>query len=676
MNWIKKNGSLLRMSISILIVLFMEAISILESVDVLSSENFLNSPILGLSLFLVTLGLTGYIFMFSFFEGIYKAIAKKPREGSIFGIDGLATLSIIIAFAYSLLQLIYHFSQDFEIDHYFFDVAASLCAFGYIGKFVEEKIEDRSSEAMKDLVSISPVEAEIHDINTKTTRMIPVSELKFNDIVLVKKGAKISADGIVVEGKSYVDQAVITGEENPVYKEDNSSVIAGTMNLSNDLLIRVQKNHEDSMISEIIKVVQETQKTKPKVQKLADTIANIFIPIIFSITIGVFLLSWFTSYQYEIFGSLKSTGNNFFDSANIAILTLVIACPAGFILSTPLAVLVGSTKAAKLGILYKRSDVFERVKKVNAICFDKTGTLTMGKPQVVAVYGPESNLEIIMSAEKQISHPVATSIVDYCYDNNLHSELKLDVEEVLGFGVKTFYKEKSFHIGSKKYMDKLNLDTSKIDSEVDWTNNASATRVYFSDEKEVFNLILVKDQIRSSAKKVIEKLRKRGIEVFLITGDNEQAATEVANQLGIKNFFANVLPNEKLDYVKKIQKDYKKVAFVGDGVNDAPALVGADLSMAMGSGTSIAIDSADITLVNSDIASIDIALQISNKTLRNIYENFAFAILYNLITIPLAAIGLFLFVPAVAPLLGALSDVIVAGNSWRLKFFNPIKIKD
>lgn len=676
MNWIRRNISFLRMIISIIIVIFMEVISVTESLGGIKSDHFLNSPILGLILFLITLFLTGYIFMLSFFDGIWRFISKKNREGSIFGIDGLATLSIIIAFTYSLFQLTYHYAFNFKIDHYFFDVAASLCAFGYIGKFVEEKIEHRSSEAMRDLVSISPVEASIYDITNKDTRKVHVSELKFNDIVLVKKGEKISADGIIIEGKSYVDQAVITGEENPVYKEDNSSVIAGTTNLSNDILIRVQKIHEDSMISEIIKVVQETQKTKPKVQKLADRIANIFIPIIFAITIGIFCLSWFTSYQYEIFSSLKSTGNRFFDSSNIAILTLVIACPAGFILSTPLAILVGSTKAAKLGILYKKSDVFERVKKVNAICFDKTGTLTIGKPQVIATYGPSSNLEIIMSAEKQINHPVATSIVDYCYDNNLHSDIKLDIEEVLGFGLKTIYKNKEYHIGSKKYMEKLNLDTFTIDSEVDWDNNASATRVYFADNNEVYNLILVKDQIRSSAKKVIEKLRKKSIEVFLITGDNEHAAKEVANQLGIKNFFSNVLPNEKLNYVKKIQKDYKKVAFVGDGVNDAPALVGADLSMAMGSGTSIAIDSSDITLVNSDITSIDIALQISNKTLRNIYENFAFAILYNFITIPLAAIGLFLFVPAVAPLLGALSDVIVAGNSWRLKFFNPSKIKD
>ena len=600
--------------------------------------------------------------VFIFGQSFFKNAIKLAKHGQA-NMDTLVSLSTGIAFLFSVFNT---FFADFWLKrgltpHVYFETAAVVILFILLGKLLEERAKSNTSEAIKKLIGLQPKTVTV--LRNETELIIKIEEILIGDSVLVKSGEKIAVDGMVTEGYSFVDESMINGEPIPVEKNKDDQVFAGTINQKGSFSFIAQKVGSDTLLAHIIKMVQEAQGSKAPVQKLVDKIAGIFVPVVLITSIITFCI-WF------IFG-----GSNGVNQGLMAMVTvLVIACPCALGLATPTAIMVGVGKGAENGILIKDAEGLELTQKIDAVILDKTGTITIGKPEVVDViwFNDADELKsILMAMEERSEHPLAFSIVQ---------KLKLDLtkaaqienfESLTGKGIKASVNGITYFAGSAGLMESISISTERTEIKT-WISKAY-TLIYFASATELLAIYAVSDQIKKSSKEAIQELKNLGIEVYMLTGDGESAAKAIALEVGLLNYKFNVLPSDKSNFIKQLQSEGKKVAMVGDGINDAQALAQADVSIAMGKGSDIAIDVAKITLISSDLGKIPQAINLSKQTVKIIKQNLFWAFIYNIIGIPIAAgilypLNGFLLNPMIAGAAMALSSVSVVSNSLRLKF--------
>lgn len=595
-----------------------------------------------------------------FFVGAYKQ--AKHRSANM---DTLVAVSTGTAYLYSVFVTLFpHFFHARGIHpHVYFEAAGIIIAFILLGKLLEEKAKGNTSSAIKKLMGMQPKTVTVIQYNEQ--KQIPVSQVMQGDTLLVKPGERIAVDGEVVSGKSYVDESMISGEPIAVSKEKGKKVFAGTINQKGSFRFRAEKVGSDTVLAQIIKMVEEAQGSKAPVQKMVDKIAAVFVPVV----IGIAVLSFIT---WNIFG-----GDNAFTQGLVAFVTvLVIACPCALGLATPTAIMVGIGKGAEQGILIKDAESLELAKKINTIILDKTGTITQGRPSVTDLkwFVESGELQnILFSIEKSSEHPLADAIVDYLKKESSFVENIL-IENISGQGIQGSYKGENYYIGNQVLIRSRGISVPEnIQNELNQRLDKAQTVVLFTDESQVLAIIAISDPIKPTSQKAIDELHKDGIKVYMLTGDNEQTARAVAGELGIDQYRANVLPSEKADFVKELQQQGKTVAMVGDGINDSNALAQADVSIAMGKGSDIAMDVAKMTIISSDLTRISNAIHLSKYTSGAIKQNLFWAFIYNVIGIPVAAgilypINGFLLDPMWAGAAMALSSVSVVSNSLRLKY--------
>ena len=591
--------------------------------------------------------------------------AWKQAKHRSANMDTLVALSTGVAYVFSVFNTLFpHFWHERGLHaHVYFEAAAVIIAFILLGKLLEEKAKGNTSSAIKKLMGLQPKTVTIvHDGGHQM--QIPIEQVAIGNTLLVKPGEKIAVDGTVVNGNSYVDESMLSGEPVPVLKNENDKVFAGTINQKGSFHFRADKVGSETMLAQIIKMVQDAQGSKAPVQKLVDKIAGIFVPIVILIAIAAFI-------AWNVFG-----GENAFTQGLLALITvLVIACPCALGLATPTAIMVGVGKGAEKGILIKDAESLELAKKVNAVILDKTGTITEGRPIVTNDFWADENAElkqILYSIEKQSEHPLAEAVVTHLNQQSLFTISGF--ESITGKGAKAQANGETYFIGNRRLVEenKISIDKQISEKAHQWGKEAK-TVIWFADSQEVVAVLAIADQVKATSQKAIQELQQSGIEVYMLTGDNQTTAKAVSEKVGIKHFKAEVLPEQKADYVKELQAKGKVVAMVGDGINDSTALAQADVSIAMGKGSDIAMDVAKMTIISSDLAKIPEAIRLSKSTVSTIKQNSFWAFIYNLIGIPIAAgilypINGFLLNPMLAGAAMALSSVSMMSNSLRLKY--------
>lgn len=589
---------------------------------------------------------------------------KQAKHGKA-NMDTLVALSTGIAFLFSLFNTLY---PEFWVNkglaaHVYYEAATVIITFILLGKLLEEKAKSNTSTAIKKLMGLQPKTVTI--ISDGKEQQIPITEVQIGQTILVKPGEKIAVDGTVRQGSSFVDESMISGEPIPLEKTKGEKVFAGTVNQKGSFQFTAEKVGGETLLSQIIKMVQEAQGSKAPVQKLVDKIAGIFVPI-------VIVISIITFFSWLFLGETDALTHALLTSVAV----LVIACPCALGLATPTAIMVGVGKGAENNILIKDAESLEIGHKVNAIILDKTGTITKGKPEVKEIlwYKESEKLKnILLGLEKQSEHPLAAAVVDYV-TSTLKNDVKInEFKSITGQGVEGKVDQTLYSIGNERL---IKIKGVRIPSEVkqkvtDWQSKAH-TVVYFANQEEVLGIIAIADQIKDTSKQAIQQLQGKGIKVYMLTGDNEQTAKTVAAEMGIDEYKAEVMPSDKAAFVEQLQEQGKIVAMVGDGINDSHALAQANLSIAMGHGSDIAMDVAKMTLITSDLNSIPKALKLSSKTVQGIRQNLFWAFIYNTIGIPIAAgvlypINGFLLDPMIAGAAMAFSSVSVVANSLRLK---------
>ena len=591
--------------------------------------------------------------------------AWKQAKHRTANMDTLVSLSIGVTYIFSVFNTLFpqYWHQRGLHGHVYFEAAAVVVAFILLGKLLEEKAKGNTSTAIKKLMGLQPNMASIIDKDGNQIE-ISIEKVSIGDIVVVKPGEKIAVDGIVLNGNSFVDESMLSGEPAPVLKIENEKVFAGTINQKGSFQFRAEKVGSETMLAQIIRMVQEAQGSKAPVQKLVDKIAGIFVPVVISIA----LLSFFI---WLVFG-----GENGFTQGLLAMVTvLVIACPCALGLATPTAIMVGMGKAAEKGILIKDAESLEFTKKINAIVLDKTGTITEGKLNVsdIAWLNKDaSKANVLVSLEKQSEHPLAEAIVHHF--PGLQTINSDNFESITGKGAKAIFDNITYIVGNQNLLLEYNilLDAELLDKAMEWSQQAK-TVIWFADQQKALAVIAITDTIKKTSQAAIHSLTQMGITIYMLTGDNENAAVAVANNVGINHYLAEVLPNKKADFVKQLQAEGKTVAMVGDGINDSAALAQADVSIAMGKGSDIAMDVAKMTIISSDLNKIAEAIHLSKQTVTTIRQNLFWAFIYNLIGIPIAAgilipITGFQLNPMIAGAAMAMSSVSVVSNSLRLKW--------
>jgi len=597
---------------------------------------------------------------------IFHKIAWKNLKHFNFDMNSLVSIGTNAAFIYSLFVILFpglFQGTNIEADVYF-DTAAVIITLIILGRYLEAKAKSRTSDAIKKLIGLQAKTATI--IKNNKEIKIPIEEVKVNDILLVKPGEKIPTDGIVVFGYSSVDESMITGESIPVEKNIKDIVIGGTINKNGVLRVKATKVGKDTMLAHIIKLVEEAQGSKAPIQRLADKIASIFVPIVVVIAILTFLIWYFFGPNPAFnFALLNFVG------------VLIIACPCAMGLATPTAIMVGTGKGAENGILIKNAEALEIAHKTNVIIFDKTGTLTKGKPEVtdiLAFNNYKENEVLFYSAlsEKNSGHPLGEGILEKAKSLKLRIPNADKFENIPGHGVKVSYKGKLILNGNRKLMRDYKININKYENILVKLELQGKTAMFVALNKKIIGIIAVADTLKENSFEAVKQLQKLGKEVYMITGDNERTGNAIAEQLGIKNVLANVLPDKKAEKVKELQNRGKIVAFVGDGINDAPALAQADLGIAIGSGTDVALETGSIVLVKSDLRDVVKAIKLSKFTLRKIKQNLFWAFIYNVAGIPIAA-GLlypffgYLLNPMLAAGAMAFSSVSVVSNSLLMR---------
>ena len=600
-----------------------------------------------------------------FYIGAYKMAKMKSAN-----MDTLIVLGTTTAYVFSVINTFP--TPTWENIHY--EASVMVIVFILLGKYLENKTKGKASSTIRKLLELQPKVATVKK-NGKEEQ-VPVELLQPGDMIVVRPGEKIPVDSKVMEGHSAVDESMVTGESMPVTKKINDAVIGGTINREGSLVLQATKVGSDTFLAQVVGLVEDAMGKKPPMQQLVDKVAGKFAFIVMGIAVVTFLSWFFFGSSGLIMGALIPT-----------VAVLVVACPCALGLATPTAVMVGMGKAAQHGVIFKGGQGLELLGKINTIVFDKTGTLTEGKPQVtdvimvnkMAIIGgdtgsdsPENQvLEIASIAERKSEHPLARSIVQKT------KELGLTIEEpslfiaVPGKGVKAKFNDQKILVGSTTMMKKEEIDTTKSTEVIQKLQNEGKTISLVAIEKELVGIIALLDTPKSSAKSMVEKLLKKKIEIVMLTGDNEQTASIIARELGIKRIMANLMPSDKVDAIDKLQKDGKIVAMVGDGINDAPALTKSDVGIAIGSGTDIALESGNVVLIRDDLTDVISAIDICRKTLGKIKQNLVYAFVYNAALIPVAGLGL--LYPALAGLAMAASSVSVVSSSLLLKRWKPEK---
>lgn len=599
-----------------------------------------------------------------FFVGAWKQL--KHRSANM---DTLVALSTGVAYLFSVFNTVYpQYWQNRGLEaHVYFEAAAVVIAFILLGKMLEEKAKGSTSSAIKKLMGLQPKTViVVHDGGHQME--MPIASVKVGDILLVKPGEKIAVDGTVHSGNSFVDESMISGEPVPVEKTHGEKVFAGTINQKGSFRFAADKVGGDTVLAQIIKMVQEAQGSKAPVQKLVDKIAGIFVPVVILIAI-ISMIAWI------IMG-----GENGFTQGMLALVTvLVIACPCALGLATPTAIMAGVGKGAENGILIKDAESLELAKKVDAVILDKTGTITEGKPEVTAIAWKEGAAEdklsnLLFTIEQQSEHPLAEAVVRHFKEKNFKPLQPQHFESITGKGVQTMYEGNTYFVGSPALLKQENIFIEPaLQQKADAWLSKAQTVVWLADRENALAAIAIADKIKDTSIRAVKELQHAGIEVYMLTGDNSQTAKAIAKQAGIENYKAEVLPADKAAFVKDLQQQGKVVAMVGDGINDSNALAQADVSIAMGKGSDIAMDVAKMTIISSDLSKIPQAIKLSKHTVATIRQNLFWAFIYNVIGIPIAAGILypftgFLLNPMIAGGAMALSSVSVVSNSLRLKW--------
>lgn len=589
---------------------------------------------------------------------------KQARHHST-NMDTLVALSTGIAYVFSVFNMFFSefWHQRGLHAHVYFEAAAVVITFILLGKLLEERAKGNTSTAIKKLMGLQPKTVTVVQKNGGE-KQISIEEVNTGDIIVVKPGEKIAVDGMVISGNSYVDESMLSGEPVPVLKNDNEKVFAGTINQKGSFQFKAVKVGRETMLAQIIKMVQDAQGSKAPVQKLVDKIAGIFVPVVICIAIATFIL-------WVIFGG----DNGVAQGLLAAITVLVIACPCALGLATPTAIMVGVGKGAEQGILIKDAESLELAKKVNAIILDKTGTITEGRPQITDICWLDDNetaKNILLGMEKQSEHPLAEAVVKHL--GGTAAVTLSGFESITGKGAKTNYDNETYFVGNKKLLaeNHISIDSTLKQRGDEW-GAQSKTVIWFADSKRALSVIAIADKIKETSVPAIKQMQDMSIEIYMLTGDNETVAKAIAGQAGIKHYKAEVSPQGKADFVKQLQQQGKTVAMVGDGINDSAALATADVSIAMGKGADIAMDTAKITIISSDLGKIPQAVKLSKQTVATIRQNLFWAFIYNLIGIPVAAgilypISGFLLNPMIAGAAMAMSSVSVVTNSLRLKW--------
>lgn len=591
---------------------------------------------------------------------------KQARHGA-FNMDTLVSLSAGTAYLYSIFNTVYPqfwHARGLHADVYY-EAAAVVITFVLLGKLLEERAKGNTSSSLRKLIGLQPKTVTLIS-GSEQIPEVPISQVKIGDIILVKPGEKIAVDGIVAEGNSFVDESMITGEPLSVEKKAGEKVFAGTINQRGSFRFRAEKVGNSTLLAQIIKMVQDAQGSKAPVQKLVDKIAGIFVPVV----IGIAILSFAV---WMIAG-----GDNAFTHALLAFVTvLVIACPCALGLATPTAIMVGIGKGAENGILIKDAESLETIQKVDTIILDKTGTITEGKPRVTAIKwnGSESQVStnILYSIEQSSEHPLAEAIVDY-FKAEANTVSDIQIESLTGQGISGTVQGKRYLVGNEQLIRANNIDYS-IDMQ-GWVSerlDEANTVVLFADDNSVIAGIAIADRIKDSSPQAVSQLISAGIDVYMLTGDNEQTARSIARQVNIQHYKAGLLPADKTEFIRQLQKQGKIVAMIGDGINDSAALAQSNVGIAMGQGSDIAIDTAKMTIISNDLTKIPIAIKLSKQTNRTIRQNLFWAFIYNVIAIPVAAgvlypVDGFLLNPMLAGAAMALSSVSVVSNSIILKY--------
>lgn len=588
-----------------------------------------------------------------FYVGAYKAL----RSGSA-NMDVLVSLGTSAAYLYSLILTIDWYVRGGHMPSLYFETSAILITLVILGKLLESRAKGRASQAIRSLMRLQAKTAMIVRDGRELT--VPVEEVVVGDTVLVRPGDKVPVDGVVLEGVSTVDESMLTGESLPVEKKAGDAVIGATINNNGMLRIRATKVGQETALAQIIRVVEEAQGSKAPIQRVADVISGIFVPIVVGIAAVVFL-AWIW----------LVTPGNFAEALEKAIAVLVIACPCALGLATPTSIMAGSGRAAELGILFKGGEHLEQMHKIDAVVLDKTGTVTKGKPELtdVLAQGDETEfLRLVGAAEKSSEHPLAEAIVAGIRERGIELPEVESFEAIPGFGVRAVVEGKAVVVGTRRLMERCQVDAASAYDAMSRLEEAGKTAMLVAIDNRYAGLVAVADTIKETSKAAVSRLKEMGIEVIMMTGDNERTARAIAAQAGIDHVCAEVSPEGKAEEVKKLQAQGKNVAMVGDGINDAPALATANIGVAIGTGTDVAIEAADVTLMRGDLSSVPDAIVMSRKTMRNIRQNLFWALGYNTLGIPIAAIGL--LAPWVAGAAMALSSVSVVLNALRLQRVN------
>lgn len=601
--------------------------------------------------------ITGYKF---YKIGIKNLFKLAPN------MDSLISVSTLAAFIYGIFAIYKIIIGDNPHDyamHLYFESIATILTLITLGKYLEAVSKGKTSEAIKKLMGLAPKVATV--IRDNKEMQVSIEDVEISDIVIVKPGEKIPVDGEVIEGITSVDESMLTGESIPVEKVTGSTVIGASINKNGFIKYKATKVGQDTALAQIIKLVEDAQGSKAPIAKIADVMSAYFVPVVISLAI-ISSVSWLIA------------GESFIFSLTIFISVLVIACPCALGLATPTAIMVGTGKGAENGILIKGGEALETTHKIDTVVFDKTGTITEGKPKVTDIItnsiSEEELLILAASSEKSSEHPLGEAILNEGRNKNLKLKKIDKFNAIVGQGIDVVIENKNILLGNRKLMIDQNIDITIFNDKVEDLSNQGKTPMYIAINKEIKGIIAVADVVKVSSKKAIETLHKMGIKTVMITGDNENTAKAIAKEVGIDNVLAEVLPEDKAKSIKKLQDENKKVAMVGDGINDAPALAKADIGIAIGSGSDVAIESADIVLIRSDLMDVSNAIKLSKATIRNIKQNLFWAFAYNVLGIPVAMGVLHIFGgPLLNPMIAAaamsLSSISVLLNALRLKNF-------
>ncbi len=595
----------------------------------------------------------------------FFVIAWQKLKHFSANMDTLVALSTGTAFVFSAFNTIYpsYFTSRGLQPHVYFESAVVIITLILLGRYLEEKAKSKTSSAIKKLMGLQPNDLSV--IRNGEVVKISIQEVIKGDLIVLKPGERVPVDGKVKKGESFIDESMISGEAIPVAKKKGDKVLAGTVNQKGSLRIIATKIGSDTLLSQIIQLVKDAQSSKPQIQKLADKIAGIFVPIVIALSLITFLIWYFIgpdpSFTYAILSLIT---------------VLIIACPCALGLATPTALMVGIGKGAENGILIKDAQSLETAYKIDTLILDKTGTITEGKPVVTNSSWFTTNSivkSILFSLESHSEHPLADAVVQHLKEKSISPVSTEKFQSITGKGAQVVYENEDYYVGNKTLMIEheiqLPLEIEKLSKQ--WESEAK-TVIYFSSSENILGLFAIADRIKDTSKNAIQKIQSLGIEVYMLTGDHEATAKVIANEVGIAHFKGGMMPADKGNFVKELQSQGKIVAMAGDGINDSHALALADVGIAMGSGTDIAMESASITLIHSDLTQVTKAIKLSKATMKTIKQNLFWAFIYNIIAIPIAAGVLypsfhFLLNPMIAGAAMSMSSISVLTNSLRLK---------